>query len=468
MRRPRSELMASRKTAKRTKRVKSAPKKPKLLWLKIHKLRHVEPCELRFNDGFNVLLGLNATGKTTLLELIAAALRFNFVKLKHEEFHIEYELSLDGGNIIALIKNEKLTAAEGGAGSLPKARMSRSIGSQGPFVATTSADPMLEPSVELRLLTDLEGQYALKADKTGTEIEGEGKTGSSDLDVRDCLFNGQFVMLAFSTFLNLGSVEALVPLFVNALSFQNTRRFDESLSFLRYIVGKLHYAVLSRSRESHRESIAYGNGPLPSSVIDEVNRESEQWQMPNVASGISISGERVELLATMATMLGFDSVQLQMTHLGTEVTGKHERIRFGSFRFMLQRRDGSVISHDLLSYGQKRVLAFLYYLEGSPNIVIADELVDGLHHSWIEDCIKAVGDRQVFLASQNPLLLDYLEFDSAEKVGRSFIQCRVKREKAADRMSWSNLSEVEAGRFFDAYQVGLQHVSEILRTKGLW
>ena len=88
--------------------------------------------------------------------------------------------------------------------------------------------------------------------------------------------------------------------------------------------------------------------------------------------------------------------------------------------------------------------------------------------SWIEDCIKAVGDRQVFLASQNPLLLDYLEFDSTEKVGRSFIQCRVKPEKAGDQMRWSNLSDVDAARFFDAYQVGLQHVSEILRTKGLW
>jgi hypothetical protein len=30
------------------------------------------------------------------------------------------------------------------------------------------------------------------------------------------------------------------------------------------------------------------------------------------------------------------------------------------------------------------------------------------------------------------------------------------------------MSEYDSERFFDAYQVGLQHVSEILRTKGLW
>ena len=32
-------------------------------------------------------------------------------------------------------------------------------------------------------------------------------------------------------------------------------------------------------------------------------------------------------------------------------------------KFMLERADGSVIPHKLLSYGQKRALAFLYYLE---------------------------------------------------------------------------------------------------------
>jgi energy-coupling factor transporter ATP-binding protein EcfA2 len=135
---------------------------------------------------------------------------------------------------------------------------------------------------------------------------------------------------------------------------------------------------------------------------------------------------------------------------------------------MFEDYDGSVIRHEDLSYGQKRLLAFYYYLAASPMTVIADELVDGLHHLWIDEAITAIGDRQAFLASQNPLLLDHLEFDSAEQVASTFITCRAERVGDDKRMSWSNMSTYDAERFFRAYEVDVQHVSEILLSKGLW
>jgi recombinational DNA repair ATPase RecF len=47
----------------------------KLESLTIHSFRNVEPeTKLVFDDGYNVLLGQNGTGKTTLLELVAMAL----------------------------------------------------------------------------------------------------------------------------------------------------------------------------------------------------------------------------------------------------------------------------------------------------------------------------------------------------------------------------------------------------------
>ena len=46
----------------------------KLRWMKIERFRNVAPgLTLSFHDGLNVILGQNATGKTTLLELIAMA-----------------------------------------------------------------------------------------------------------------------------------------------------------------------------------------------------------------------------------------------------------------------------------------------------------------------------------------------------------------------------------------------------------
>src|SRR5690349_3771418 len=68
----------------------------RLTRLKIHRFRHVCPgTELTFGPTFNVLLGKNGTGKTTLLELVAAILKDDLSALEGEEggFHIEYEVT---------------------------------------------------------------------------------------------------------------------------------------------------------------------------------------------------------------------------------------------------------------------------------------------------------------------------------------------------------------------------------------
>jgi hypothetical protein len=170
----------------------------------------------------------------------------------------------------------------------------------------------------------------------------------------------------------------------------------------------------------------------------------------------------------MVDSTGLTSATLEIRLLGKRVDNKTQTFEFGGFRFLLERRDGSVITEKELSFGQKRLLAFLYYLATNTGTVIVDELANGLHHAWIEECIDAIGDRQAFLASQNPLLLDALEFESAEQVQSSFILCRSETDGDRDRLVWSNMTDYDAERFFEAYQVGLQHVSEILRTKGLW
>jgi len=146
----------------------------------------------------------------------------------------------------------------------------------------------------------------------------------------------------------------------------------------------------------------------------------------------------------------------------------YEIYYFGNLKFLFTRRDGSIINHDLLSYGQKRLLTFFYYLACNQDVVVADELVNGLHHTWISACVQAMGARQVFLTSQNPLLLDYLQFDSADQARSTFITCHSKAEEDRERLLWSNMTKKDATSFFRAYKAGIQHVGEILQTKGLW
>ena len=138
----------------------------------------------------------------------------------------------------------------------------------------------------------------------------------------------------------------------------------------------------------------------------------------------------------------------------------------GNLKILFTHRSGLRISQKNLSYGQKRMLAFMHYSHTANSIIIADELVNGLHHGWIHTCIGKFGERQVFLTSQNPLLLDYLTFNSPEDVRSQFVLCRW--EKATAQMHWENMSQEASEDFFSSYKVGFQQVGELLQSKGLW
>ena len=132
--------------------------------------------------------------------------------------------------------------------------------------------------------------------------------------------------------------------------------------------------------------------------------------------------------------------------------------------FNVRHENGETTTHDVLSYGQKRLLTFLYYLAVNDYVVIADELVNGLHHSWIRLCLDQIGTRQAFLTSQNPLLLDYLPPSSVEQAQRQYIECRSE----GDQLVWENMSKADAESVMTAWDAGIQQVSEILEIRGLW
>jgi hypothetical protein len=138
--------------------------------------------------------------------------------------------------------------------------------------------------------------------------------------------------------------------------------------------------------------------------------------------------------------------------------------------FHFQRFDGSRISHERLSFGQKRLFAFLWYLAVRRNLpVVADELFNGLHHDWIKICLDRLYERQSFLATQHPYLLDHVPVESAEGVKKSFVRCTLENDaEGHEQMVWRNFTDEEAERFFVAHQTGVQFVSEILKSEGLW
>jgi hypothetical protein len=186
-------------------------------------------------------------------------------------------------------------------------------------------------------------------------------------------------------------------------------------------------------------------------------------------SDYTIKHTELNFLADLKEIMGFATAELRVDVTERRPWGEdHEVLTLGDLVFRFWWESGDFITHTRLSYGQKRLLAFYYYLACNDNIVIADELVNGLHHRWITACVEAIGERQAFLTSQNPLLLDYLPIMSPEQVRHSFILCRDERRGGRPAWAWSNMGEKDAAEFFAAYEVGVEHVSEILQSRGLW
>lgn len=386
----------------------------KLKRLKILKYRNIKPgTELHFDDGINLILGQNASGKTTLLALISAVCRGDFREIEGEDFQLEADLTEDQ-DCFALVASNLHERAHG-----QQLRWSSSF-----------------------------------------EVLRRYPNGESKIFRFENLPRGWLSYVVFKpTFPERIEVE---DLFGNLEDNHEAYRFDEALDAFAACTGRLHPLRGPATPPASRFSAILMNEDgetffdstyIPTEVASALENHTEV--------GTVLASQIAESLASMTVNISANV---------TERTSQNPTIilRVEGFTFEVKRRDGTTLHHDRLSYGQKRLIAFFYYLACNPSVVIADELVNGLHHRWIEASMKALGDRQAFLTSQNPLLFDYVEFDSVEQVRSRFITCRLEDGGGRTHMVWENMSEPDAERFFAAYQTGIEHVGDILITRGMW
>ncbi|MBL4850403.1 MAG: AAA family ATPase [Planctomycetes bacterium] len=417
----------------------------KLRWLEITSFRNVVPgTRIEFSDGMNVLLGKNGTGKTNLLHLISMAIRADFSDARAEPFEIGLKLEDGGGwDLQVRLKNIRLLAP--GVGS-PGSE------NQAPGPTFDLSSNAVLRSEELGVLEVAVEEGVAKATLNGTALEGLPRWATRSV------LDG--VMCAWLEVRDLSNNVGGAPAFFT-LTLEPAFRFDERLLAFEAMHGRGESSLSSPPGASLRVT------RWPS------GEASTAWQdrfLPPVLAmscldSAPLPGEAREYECQAGVLMGLEKV-VWIPRL-EEKSQKEGRVHelYSAFDFGCVTPAGGYLSDEKLSFGEKRLLAFFYYLDANPNFVIADELANGLHYDWIEAALDALGHRQSFLTSQNSLLLDFLPVSSAEEASRLFIRCEHSEER---KWRWSNFTEKEGQEFYRDLSVGVEHVSQILRTRGLW
>lgn len=437
----------------------------------IHKLKHIAPhTELRFGDGVNVVLGKNGTGKTTLLRLLTHVARLDFSPYAREDCRVEATLKVGATQLDVQFRAELVPDST--VGQVEQGDLRAPVRQRPLQAALWSFEcHLIDMEAKLDWIATINSAGVRTAVGEGAERLSQGLDAELSRHFGYRMFAS---LIAPQTALEIAQSQRrpLRPELVDALNCYAASRYDEALGTWNAILAEPH-------------SIP-PDGPVVSSIRiwkrgDEPSAAT--YQYAHTPLGLCLSGQFVgsngfstraqpgsNQFASLTSALDVHGIEGQ-ARLTQSVTENGVTVAdYEGWDFRIYLDDKTIVSHDQLSFGQKRLFAFFWYLACIPHgVVIADELVNGFHHDWIAACLDEIGERQAFVASQNPLLMDFLTYESAGDIQTRFVLCSNEaREGGGHHWRWRNFDPDEAARFFAAYEGGIQHVNEILRLGGWW
>lgn len=417
--------------------------------LKVHEFRDVRPgTELSFGDGFHLVLGKNGSGKSTLLKLLGAVsvLDFSDSFFAETPFHLEASLAVGQVSLHAEIRRtfepqRVTTVSDEYTGQPPRDEVEFTVGVEHagtPFCRWIRA----RSGEDVRLFT----ADPRSSKDEGVPVNQSGLVNPLRLSVAIALSLGAPVTIDGSDRVH----PKAWPAYVRVALYPGTGApFDESL-------GGLASMADERLSVMFWKKVCTPTPWFPRTLGFEAKGEPIT---------LELSGDA--LLKAVIGQLGFDSARAYFGP-GASVSNGW---RYSAPSFQFFRRGVAVRRHDQLSFGQQRLFSFAWYLACNPDLAIADELVNGLHSDWIDWCVEALGDRQCFLTSQNPILVDMLPFSSEEEIRHGIILCESIHDAARDvnELCWRQLDERESDLIARALQQSrLDLLSDLLRALDLW
>lgn len=422
--------------------------------IKVNQFRSVEPgTELWFSEGLHVVLGKNASGKSTLLDLIAASLAVNFDRPVFHDDPLDLEFTLRAGDLHFEAKVKRAPRDEN-VSAIPEdvEGRNRSQREEGHYI-------LRAPSgfkVTVVLSTDdlprraVEGvdpaQYGL--DKP---LEGRHQLRPLSPSVGG-LYN---LWLQGSSWKQWEAVTRMGTKILLAAAHDEPFRMSEGDELLNAFADS-HFVI--RLGESLRSSPYL----LPEGV---------RKALSPTGSAIEVQLALEPFLFAFIREMGFTEARMSLGPPRVERYLGHDVFAYSLPTFTFYR-DGRLVRRvDQLSYGQRRLFALGWYLTCTRDSAILDEPANGLHESWIAFLISQLHDRQVFLTSQNREMLDMLPFSTETELSRGFVLCEPRPQPGGGEptLHWRGLREDESALMIKALGASrVDLITDLLRALDLW
>lgn len=432
--------------------------------LTIHRYEQFVNCpRIELSPDDNLILGINGSGKTSLLRLLAAVLRWNYDALLDQPFDIEFEQVVDEGldteaSISGRVTYEPMPF--GAEQRAPGRRVKRSKYEQ----------VKAELVIHHRKWKCMVGV----SDSMLHIAIGDNDFGHTPLQT-------SWMSLAVASVLNddLASHLDDAPLAfiaeqIHARAVATFMVRETEIDFA-WLTKHFRYDLAMRRLPDRFEFL----------MLEQELLEPEARQWSPLISGLAwVAGlhEYVNALTivnrnctnitpeldlrTLLEILDAKSISFQSKIEKTESIAEGKRFEGKGVEIHVRFPSDIEVIDSRLTVGQKRLTTIALgalLCGGSPLLI--DEIDNGLHLGLLEKVLGLIRGRQTFIATHNKLVVDLLDYESPEDIRRTIHICRRNQDGTQSLIA---LSEDQVREMFEKIEAGIMNLSDVLLQEGLW